>query len=40
MRLISSEMPCNPSRKSPVGNNANTGQRIRPPAFEDISPVT
>ena len=38
-RLINSDRPCNPSRMKPMGTRAYTGQRIRPPAFCDISPL-
>ena len=40
MRLINSDRPYNPSSARPSGNIANTGQRIKPPALDDISLVT
>src|SRR6476620_12664779 len=39
-RLISSETPWMPSNAKPIGTNAKTGQRIKPPSLDDISPVT
>ena len=40
MRLISSDTPCSPSSAKPSGTSAYTGQRIRPPALDDISPLS
>ena len=40
MRLISSERPCRLSRKKPSGTSNRAGQRIRPPALLEISPLT
>jgi hypothetical protein len=39
MRLISSDSACSSSSMKPAGSAAYTGQRIRPPAFCDISPL-
>ena len=40
MRLKISETPCSASSAKPIGTSAYTGQRIRPPAFDDISSLT
>ena len=37
MRLMSSEMPCSAISAKPSGSMSLTGQRIRPPAFDDVS---
>ena len=39
-RLISSESAWRPSSRKPSGSSANTGQRIRPPAFDEYSFIT
>ena len=39
-RLISSEIAWMPSSAKPSGSSANTGQRIRPPAFDEYSFIT
>jgi len=38
-RLISSETPCSVSRKNPAGTSRRAGQRIRPPALAETSPL-
>ena len=38
-RLISSEIPCRVSRKNPTGTSSRAGQRTRPPALPEISPL-
>ena len=37
--LMISEMPWSPSRTKPISSNAFAGQRIRPPALVDTSPL-
>ena len=37
MRLMISEMPCRAIRAKPTGSSSLTGQRIRPPAFDEAS---
>jgi hypothetical protein len=39
IRLTSSDSPCSVSRAKPAGIRAQTGQRIRPPASPDVSPL-
>lgn len=40
IRLTISEIPCNASRRKPMGISSFTGQRISPPASPDISCLT
>ena len=37
MRLMISETPCSAIRQKPTGSSSFTGQRTRPPAFDDAS---
>ena len=39
MRLMISEMPCSAISAKPTGSISLTGQRTRPPAFDDVSPI-
>ena len=39
MRLMISEMPCSAISAKPTGSSSLTGQRTRPPAFDDCSPI-
>ena len=39
MRLMSSEMPCSAISAKPTGSMSFTGQRIRPPALDELSPI-
>ena len=37
MRLMISETPCSAISAKPTGSSSLTGQRIRPPAFDEAS---